>query len=855
MFTVGSVGYWRIGLRGGNISLPGILPIEDGAVGVDRYSIFAANARNWSIFFDYFTAKGYGLLENEVIPAEGIVLSVEARTQGDAERFAAGLGSILEAGFIRMDLGLRNYTFYSHTSFQRLIEKYFWVSIPYSYGGVTALLDRSSFVQEALPMFSFRGERSGAAFTRSLAVSGVKFDAVVNGSLRLENLFGEAAGVNASAAATSSRVSMIALGSLASNFTGGNLENDPDRLRAVFRTDLSPGAPVPQINITLVELLPVLSATRFIDVATPSRGQEIEVRLRIQHLSPGTAPSVAGITIKEDWWQSSFEKVSGTTETTVERLNPGGEVDLSYRLRVATDAPAEVTSNREDDEVPYRYTIGNTSLVGSVSLNPVSLRLNALAPVLRAEASADVPHPPAGANASTTLFVTNLGSRTAEGVRAYLGETLINSTQQLLPGQLWNVSGETASPPLAQPSRALRWRVVYLDGGAERSIESNSVELFYRPSGPLIANLQLEKQVDLRTTERPLLVNVTLTLLNLGFSSSGNVVVQDLLPQDARLVNGSLVQEGPVLTASVGRLDVAGRRSFNYWVELAEGQSYVIPPAVILESDGTVTRRLSNSAVLPLGVVLERTVSLDTGFVGSVTVVAVKATNRGALPLVDLELMMDQPVGTVVAGNTSRKDGVLRQGQTIESRYTARFTEAGRFNGSGVTLHFFLSGERENSTLPAAEFEISDPLALVFLMPASGAVERRPLRIGYSITNPSALPVENVTASVELPPELHVLEGSLDAQGLSLGPLEVLRRDAVVSSDRSLRLTLGTPTLTFSYAGQQLQGEAVGVEILVSDDVVTRYLIPVGGAFAVLVAVSLVLRRVVSSSSKEPSLA
>ncbi|MBI4257460.1 MAG: hypothetical protein HY619_00755, partial [Thaumarchaeota archaeon] len=134
IFAVGSVGYWRLGFHGGNITLSGLSSIESEASGVEAYSLFGARSRQWSPSYEYFTDRGFGVLDYNLIPTEGMILTVNADSAENAQRFASQLGSIIEGSFTPVDFGLGNFTFYSHTDFTRLVNKYLRGSIPFYYG-------------------------------------------------------------------------------------------------------------------------------------------------------------------------------------------------------------------------------------------------------------------------------------------------------------------------------------------------------------------------------------------------------------------------------------------------------------------------------------------------------------------------------------------------------------------------------------------------------------------------------------------------------------------------------------------------------------------------------------------------
>ncbi len=850
VFTIGGVAYWRISLQGGNITLPGLASVEQGALGVKSYSIFAAQSKEWSTYYEYFTRRGFGLLDYELLPVEGIILSVDADRVETARQFASQLSPLLDAAFTDFNAGMSNYTFYSHTDFNRLVRKHVWGSIPTYYGGFASLLEQGSYLEDKLPMFIFQARRTDAGFVHAIVAGGVKFGAVSKNTLSLENLFKKAPSTATSPVASSSSITIVAQGSLASAAKEGSFVNDADRYRAVFQKILPKGTPLPAVNATLVDLFPVLSATRVVDVGAPSKGETVEVTMKVRHLSGEGSPPVTGITVREAWWEPYFDKVGGITETTIPSLKPGESFDLAYQLRVKESAAVEVSPSRESNELRYRYVVGNTTATGIVTLNPVTLRLNSLNPVIIAEAGVSGAHPPAYTTATTTLTVRNTGSRTALKVRAYLGDTLINSTEIISPRGTWKISGEAPPTTLTAQTKRISWHVTYLDGEIEKRLESNTIEVSYRPASPSIPSVGLEKNAELKKTERGLYANVTLTATNAVLASATDVKIRDQLPQGTKVVNSTLTQEGTVLAASLRKLDVGEKKVFNYWLELSPEQSYSVPPAsVTTQWQGLVVQRLSTSSTLASGVSVERKMPFTGGFVGSILPVEINVANRGDIQVSELEVGTGQLPGELVSGNTSKQAEVLKRGETLQTKYEVKFTRPGSYNASGVLLSFYLSGQKHTISIPVAKMSVSSPISVQFSTTPTSPIERKPFKAEIAVTNPSKMQVDGVVAKVNLPPGIQVLEGSLDVTIPQLEAGQVVKREVVLVSDRAVRFDLGTPTVTFQYGGQQLSGEAKKTFLTVSDDFVYRYATPVSGVVIGMVAAAIITRRLASSQS------
>lgn len=853
IFTIGSLGYWRVGLHGGNITLSGLNSIESGSSGVEGYTLFSSKHEQWSPFYEYFTKRGFGLLDYEIIPIEGMILTVSADNVESAQRFASQLSAIVEGSFASVNFGLDNSTFYSHIDFKRLVSKRLWGSIPSHYGGFAFLLDQASYFEDKMPMFIFKGERTSNGFTHSVILAGVRNGTISNKQFRLENVFRNAAKASTSSISSSSSINIVLQQNLVSSFKGFPFANDPERFRAVFQGSLSRGSLLPAIEASLVETLPAISATRTVDLGAPRKGQTVEVRVRVQHLSGEGAPPITDLSIKEDWWTPAFDKVGGTTETTMTRLAPGEKFDLIYQLKAKVDAPIAVAPSPAQNLIPYRYAIGNRTASNTVAMNPLTLRVNSLSPVISAEAAVPIANPKASTSMATTLLVKNTGNRTAFQLSAYLDDSFVKAVDSLAPGAVWTVSAELSAQPLMSTSSTARWRVTYLDEGSEKLTESNPIQLFYRMDAPAVPNVKIEKKAELKNVGETQYARVSISAVNQGSAASRFFALNDVAPSGTRVLNTTMSLDGNSLSAVVPQLGSGNKITHEYLLELAADRNYVMPPAQgITEIQGAFAKTLSNSVTLPSGIRIEQNVSLAKGFVGSATGLRIMVVNRGDISVSDVEINAGEPPGLLVSGNISKKTDILKQGDHLEASYQARLTRQGSYDAAAAGVTFYLSGQRHSVNLPATRFQVNEPVKLSLATVPSSPVEKKPFKLLLTLTNPADLPVEKVSLKLNLPAGVQLVEGSPSLEVPRLGAREVFRSEVTLVNDRALSFELNPPTLTFSFNNQQFSGQTGRLVVSVVDDVAFRYLAPIGVALGVILIAAMLGRRVaVAKSSTE----
>jgi hypothetical protein len=145
--------------------------------------------------------------------------------------------------------------------------------------------------------------------------------------------------------------------------------------------------------------------------------------------------------------------------------------------------------------------------------------------------------------------------------------------------------------------------------------------------------------------------------------------------------------------------------------------------------------------------------------------------------------------------------------------------------------------------------------ASITTTPAS-PVEGKSFSIQIKITNPSPISVSNVQFSLPIPSELRVLSasnatfasGKIVIDTSSLGMNAVYSANLTVSSSSGVSVPFSGEKLTFTYAGQSVSSPALTAGIAINENVLTRYLLPIGLALVVLLAVAVLVRRMAKPS-------
>ena len=180
----------------------------------------------------------------------------------------------------------------------------------------------------------------------------------------------------------------------------------------------------------------------------------------------------------------------------------------------------------------------------------------------------------------------------------------------------------------------------------------------------------------------------------------------------------------------------------------------------------------------------------------------------------------------------------------------------GNQTGTVVAASFYFGGMKFSTNDPSERVVIYKPLEVSITPIPASPVEGKSFSIQITITNPSPISITNVQFSLPIPSEVRVLSannasfasGKIMIDANSLGKSAVYTATLTVSSNSGVSIPFSGEKLTFTYAGQSVKGPELTAGIAINENVLTRYLLPIGLALVVLLAVAVLVRRMAKPS-------
>lgn len=840
--------------------------------GLSWYNITAIDTTAWKSDFQVFGPSGYDLLPVPFIPSQGLFLSLGSDSYADASAAASALGSYLFTTFTSLSNGTGTYSFFSPLSFESVIPNTLFKLVPTSANGFAGALNSLAFEATASPFIVFEGTSSSSGFDHSLVAGSISASALTSGnSPNILEYFGRAIhSLNASKTSSSSVVKITALDGVLKTTDNATVKNDGQKFTGTYTLDMSQGEKLRSINASVSQGSAPLLATRTVDVGVLRTNGDLAVTLSFTNVSP--TETITNLTFADSWWNGTglFTLLGGNDTVSNTVLAPGSSVTPVYRLEFTGTSAGSVTIPAS--VVRYQYRVGSMEFNATALLNPITLSLNANEAVVYAILTPlGGPDQAVGTSQSFNLTVVNVGTLPASSVVA-AGHSIagLAGASGSLPGGSATISLTQTATGLTGTNTTRAYTVTYQDpSGNALSATSNVVSDVFSHSSMNIGFPVLT----LSSTVTPFAGGTN--DLTLGFA------VSDLAQRDVHsfTATGTLpgglgcgTTIGSGITCSGGRVTIAYpvinvsttvRDYINY--NLTAPANFIIAPFnYTVNNAGVTTAGWSNAVAAPAGIVLSKQFSPSQLFLGMASQVTASATNKGSQNIYNVTLVStaDSFDSLASASTLTRNIGTLAQGGNLSVSYTVNMSTASTgLKAYAVTATFIFGGMPFSVSGGASAVSVFKPLSVSITTSPSTPEEGKSFVVSFVVKNPSTVSVSNVQFALPLPSGVS-LSSLVNAQttsklltvdAASLAPGANITATATAVASSGILIPFEKATLTFSYAGSTVKGiTPTASGIVVSENVVTRYLIPIAFVLVVMLAVAFYLRRaaIVPSSQK-----
>ncbi len=456
-----------------------------------------------------------------------------------------------------------------------------------------------------------------------------------------------------------------------------------------------------------------------------------------------------------------------------------------------------------------------------------------------------------------TVTVSNNGNGPALNVK------VANSTNPSLAqgSQPWVVSVPVSFSGILRTNISRFFTVSWqTPDGRTLSLQSNLATLFFSHSsmqigfGRVVANGTISPLVSGS-------MNVTLsyTISNKGHAKVDSLLGSQPIPSGitcARPSSANVTCSNGVVTMRYANLPVGGTRQASVFFLVSQRNLVFMPASFTVVTGGFSFNGASGGFPVPAGLVVSKTFSPNPLFQGMGPTVTVATSNTGGISFYNATVFAPSdsfdrfPSPTPV---TQKFFNELRPGGSSNFNYSviADKSAAGTLRMAGVVVQLLFGGSQFFFNMPQGNVTAYRLLEASVTTSPRSPVEGSNFVAHVSISNPSPIKVSDIHFVLQLPSGLRVVSlanasvasGAVTVDVAGLGGGGRYSADVTLAASSGFSFSLAQGALTFSFAGQQLNGVVSGQSVNVSEDVLTRYAFPIVIALLAVLAAAVVIRR------------
>ncbi|MDA4120006.1 MAG: hypothetical protein OK436_05420, partial [Thaumarchaeota archaeon] len=703
VFIAGSDALWFFSFNGVNGSSK--LSALESTPGLSWYNVTAIKTTGWKSDFQLFGTKGYNLLPVPFTPAQGLFLKIGSDSYADASAAASTLGSYMLTAFVSLSNGTDSafgvgggtYSFSSPLSFGDIVPSTLLSFLPTGKGGFASAISSSGFQSTLSPFVVLEGQKSGSGFTHDLVLGSISASALDSSNRpNFLGYFGSTVtSLKASGQASSSIVQIKFLDGNFRTTDSATLTHDS------YTYTVQSGKQVMRINATVVQVPPVLLATRAVDSGVLRTGDFLAVTITLRNLSPATP--ISKVIFSDTWWNTvaGFKFASGNFTSPSGSVAAGSAVTPVYRLQYNGTANGSIIIPASI--VRYSYLIGSSTFNATSVLNPIRLSLGKDDAIVYASITPSRGFgKPVGASQAFNITVTNVGTLPASSV-VVAGHSISG-----LAAKSGSSSGGTATVSVSQSALGLlgvnftrSYAATYQNpGGSSLNATTNVVSDVFSHSSMMVGLPSLVAAVQLSPLPNQEM-NVTMVFVasNPGLANITSFSAKLDLPAGlgcGRVSGTGISCSGNQLSIAIRVLNISSSMTNYMKYNLTNPLNYFIGPMSFkgLTSGVNVTGR-SNLVAVPSGIVLSKQFSPSKLFGSMSSTATIAASNAGPLTAYNFTLATSIDSFDSLASSTSLTKTVqkLTPGGNATLSFGVTMSGAsGNLTASPATASFFFGG-------------------------------------------------------------------------------------------------------------------------------------------------------------------
>jgi hypothetical protein len=874
IYVAGSSALWSITLTGVNASNAHLSQIEN-ISGLSSFSLTALKINQWQPDFQVFTRDAYGVINVPFVSDQGLFLSLTVDSPSAAQEAVKGFDSYLGAFFTPVSNSSNRYVYFSPANFESLIPSTLLGFLPSSrVGGFANLASTASVLTFPAPIVTLSGQKNGTLFVHSLRV-GTPKSAVLSqsGALLLGNVIGSLA--NSMQASKFSQSSMIVVhaldGVLASNVTT-NVKNNLTSFTGIYSLSVSAGNKTRGFNVAVLQTPPVIQATRKVylgNTGFAKSGNNVSVTLDVRNSGPLTA---SNLTIRDDWWKNYpglFALKKGSSDFVIRSLKQGAENTTTYVLRVTGANASELLV--PPSGATFTFSSLGTKFSGTAVFNSFELPANQAGSALSFFVRTDLPSPQAfGARVRFVVNVTNTGSLPA--LNLAIGG---NKSNTLSPGGApWLIFLSIQPKGLLTLNETqqflLKWQT---QNGVNEQLWAAPAYFYYSHSGMQIPLARADITANITSISNPSRpLNVTYTIIDKGPVNASLISAAAKLPPGVTCTKvttkGTWTCNNGSLKLEFKKVKPNAAQPTSVLFSIARPDNYLFPPMNVTTTLGNISFHTYSAAyIVPGGLNATKTFNPGNFFPGIRPQVNITLTNGGTASIynVTVSSVLDGFAGlsTGASANSSKTFKEVAPKQTVSFAFSVSILsgESGNKTLTPVHVDFAFAGLRDALSIAQGHVAIYPVLTVSVTTSPLSPQEGSPFSAKILIKNPASTSVTNVTLTLPLPAGLRVENSTglrvsknvLIIQLQKMGPKSSYVQNFTLVASNGVDLDLSKSVLSFSYQGYALKGAVPQSTVSVSENTISRYILPAFIAlFVMLLTLVLIRRRVLTSAPSSP---
>ncbi len=839
LYVVGKNVLIRYNFTGTDIGIIDSQILREKFSGIDYFRLYISQFDTLPTEIAYFNELGYNILLCNSMTPKLATLYIHSKTLKEASGFAEEIESLTGLSFIPYGKDGEMFLFISPASFEEVLENFVWKKVPASYGGFTNILNKKDILSSKIKEFGIIGKIVNGRLYQDIVIDTLKTNIYSGNMLRSGLDLFHTTRVNSSTYSKLSSLKIISYGQVIENSDAGYIRRETVKKVSELTLTVSGNSVLHFPNITLATATPSIIVQREISKTALKFDDEFEVQVKLRNIG---AYSAEDIKFEDEWWIESgkFEFMIGKYYDQISRLNPGENYTTVYRLKVQSKNADSI--HLKPLEVVYFWNVGGEKVGFRSYSNDAYILLNKDGASVYVLATTGSSQTNFGTDRETVLEIKNGGSLTAFDIMVG-GEKIANLPPQEKIRMIVRFNLDNVSQPFKEEVIQCQWG----DGKEIKSSVSNNIMLTNAYGKLGITTLSLERDIKQISLDNRILLNLTLNVKSYGAKDVYNITIVDKVPKGLKYVNGTFTLKDDRMYHFEEKIAANSSKAYTNLLEVEDyGKNYVLEPAYaeyIVGNQKYVSLSTLNGIPIGLKIILfleENNIFQNYNLSGYYSINNFGDKN---IYMVSSELVYSPLLNITTASSLNRT--VIKSGSQERVDFKVNGRQVGLNNSIFVKTRYFFGGKQYTANSTKAYINVYQLPKIVFSTEGE-TVEGKTFEFKIVVENNTPIKIEGIKFNITVPAQIKIIENLSPSKAkvedniieIAIGALEGGREAIVLKmlSSSAREYTMSTSEILFNYKGEVLRTGPQTIKLRVSDDLLSRYIIPLLIAIIIMVA-------------------